>query len=280
MTISPIIFILGLIAVFLLLTTLVMVYLQNKWTLYEAVERLEQFVGSPPEPQKADDINLKPMRLDVALSENTVVNQSFPLFVTISPQEIPVLFSEELIQSALSEFHVPWPQKRFAIDLSVHITAPECIIHGRDHYNFKMYRTANPPTFHFQLTPQREGISTIVVTVFLKEFWLGSAQVSINPSQNTETPHSFQFINQALSTQTLVRLRRNLALLFNLGELKTICFDLGIDYENFHPLKDEFTRELVIYCKKRGRINELIQLCKELRPLNEWSMSYQEVAPS
>lgn len=54
---------------------------------------------------------------------------------------------------------------------------------------------------------------------------------------------------------------------FTLNDLRNICFQLGIDYENLAgEIKVDKARELVLFCKQIDRLNELITTCVALRP--------------
>ncbi len=67
-------------------------------------------------------------------------------------------------------------------------------------------------------------------------------------------------------------LRQNLVQSFSIEELKTLCFDLGVDHECI-PIgnhKESGARELVAYFERVDRINEFIQRCAELRPNGTW----------
>ena len=58
---------------------------------------------------------------------------------------------------------------------------------------------------------------------------------------------------------------------FNLSELRQICFDLALPYENFSSKLSPFSRELVEYCERTNRLDELLSTCKQLRPsYNDW----------
>jgi tetratricopeptide (TPR) repeat protein len=64
----------------------------------------------------------------------------------------------------------------------------------------------------------------------------------------------------------LVRLRQTLTGLFDDGELRTLCFDLGIDYQSLPGEgKADKARELVAYCDRHGRIAELEDQVRQLR---------------
>jgi hypothetical protein len=66
-------------------------------------------------------------------------------------------------------------------------------------------------------------------------------------------------------------LRQQLDQYFNLEELRTICFDLGIDFEHLEGVtKVDKARELVVYLERRARVKDLTDLCRRLRPHVEW----------
>ena len=69
----------------------------------------------------------------------------------------------------------------------------------------------------------------------------------------------------------LVQFRKLLAEFFNVDELKTLCFDLGVEFENLagETLEGK-TRELVKGCYKKGLLDELLALCQESRPNVTW----------
>ncbi len=72
----------------------------------------------------------------------------------------------------------------------------------------------------------------------------------------------------------LARLRSLLAARFSEGELRTLCFDLGIDYDDLPGGgKAERARELVGYLERHGRIGELVQLGRRARPDVPWEAS-------
>ncbi|MFZ0545681.1 MAG: hypothetical protein WAM60_09600 [Candidatus Promineifilaceae bacterium] len=72
-----------------------------------------------------------------------------------------------------------------------------------------------------------------------------------------------------LTTEDRTQLREFLAKRFNLDELKTLCFDLGLDYEEFpRATMSEFTRELVAYFERHGKIGCLIAQVIKVRPVD------------
>lgn len=65
----------------------------------------------------------------------------------------------------------------------------------------------------------------------------------------------------------LVELRQVLTTLFNLSELRTLCFDMAIAFEDLYGEgKADKARELVAYCVRHGRVPELAARCRDLRP--------------
>jgi hypothetical protein len=70
------------------------------------------------------------------------------------------------------------------------------------------------------------------------------------------------------------QLRQLLSRHFDESELQTLCFDLGVDYDNLPgDGKAEKARELIEYLERRGRIQELIDVGKKLRPDVPWESS-------
>jgi hypothetical protein len=59
------------------------------------------------------------------------------------------------------------------------------------------------------------------------------------------------------------KLRQAIVAAFNESELRTLCFDLKIDYETLPPgSKIDKTRELVARCLREQRIDELLSFCE------------------
>lgn len=76
-----------------------------------------------------------------------------------------------------------------------------------------------------------------------------------NTSSTTEADH----INMA-------KLRAFMDKHFNESELKNICFDLQVDYENLEgPTKADKVRELIAHFDRRGRLNDLVLVCRQQR---------------
>jgi len=73
-----------------------------------------------------------------------------------------------------------------------------------------------------------------------------------------------------LNSEDRAQLREFLSEHFNLDEMKTLCFDLGLDYEEFpHDTKSEFSRELIIYFERHNKMGCLVAEMIKGRP-DEW----------
>ena len=66
---------------------------------------------------------------------------------------------------------------------------------------------------------------------------------------------------------TRVELRKMIVACFNASELRTLCFDLGVEYDDLPGEgRADKARELVAYFERRGRIRELEEHCRRARP--------------
>lgn len=69
-----------------------------------------------------------------------------------------------------------------------------------------------------------------------------------------------------------IRFRDNLAAMFDSEELNSLCFDLGIDYENLPgTTKHAKAEALIQYCARYGKMNALLERCRQLRPNAAWA---------
>ncbi|MBP6786316.1 MAG: AAA-like domain-containing protein [Candidatus Promineofilum sp.] len=78
----------------------------------------------------------------------------------------------------------------------------------------------------------------------------------------------------------LSELRQLLSAYFNESELKTLTFDLGLDYEMLPgPAKGDKARELVMLLWRSGRLAELVALGGQMRPNVSWPALPAPAAP-
>lgn len=68
-----------------------------------------------------------------------------------------------------------------------------------------------------------------------------------------------------------VKLRQQIVRYFNKGDLADLIYDLGVDPDDIPgTTKRDQARELILYCDKRGKMNDLLTICKEMRPHVSW----------
>lgn len=79
-----------------------------------------------------------------------------------------------------------------------------------------------------------------------------------------------------LMESTPQNLREALETAFSLEELRTICFDLQIEYENFLPQKGDVVRELIKILHRENRLIELIEICEKKRKQISWYRLMEE----
>lgn len=71
----------------------------------------------------------------------------------------------------------------------------------------------------------------------------------------------------SLEQMILARLYLTVEQQFNESELQNLCFQLGVDYENLAGQgKAARVQTLITYLHRRGRIGDLIETCREMRP--------------
>ncbi len=78
------------------------------------------------------------------------------------------------------------------------------------------------------------------------------------------------------SAQYLAKLHKQIDTYFSFSEVRTLCFNLGVDYENIPgDRRSAFIRNLVVSLAKQGRLQELVDNVREERPRVDW----QDVPP-
>lgn len=74
--------------------------------------------------------------------------------------------------------------------------------------------------------------------------------------------------------ERLVQIRELIHRYFNLEEFRTLCADLGIDYDDLGGEgREARMRELVALCDRTGRVEHLLALCSQRRPHAHWPES-------
>lgn len=73
------------------------------------------------------------------------------------------------------------------------------------------------------------------------------------------------------TTVSLKKLKQSLNNIFSVDELRELCFDLGVDYDNLSgSRKTDKIIDLIAYFERRQNLDELISVCRELRPNLNW----------
>jgi hypothetical protein len=73
------------------------------------------------------------------------------------------------------------------------------------------------------------------------------------------------------TTRYLEWLRQNIVDYFDEGELRDLCFGMGIDYDDLPgQSKRDKARELIAHCKRTTRTIELVAKLRKLRPNVSW----------
>lgn len=73
-------------------------------------------------------------------------------------------------------------------------------------------------------------------------------------------------------TEQFRHLRTQMSQLFNKSELATLCFDLGINYENISgDTLDDKVQNLILFCQRRTRLGDLVHACQRSRPHVSWA---------
>lgn len=72
-------------------------------------------------------------------------------------------------------------------------------------------------------------------------------------------------------TDDRTRLRQFITKQFNVEELRTLCFDLNVEYENLSgESKTGKVRELIVYAERYGLLQKLLEQVREMRPNVPW----------
>jgi tetratricopeptide (TPR) repeat protein len=83
-----------------------------------------------------------------------------------------------------------------------------------------------------------------------------------------------------LTLASRTQLSRKLDQTFGEDELRTLCFDLGLDYENIPgDTRQAHARELVRQVERLGRVPDLLAQCKTQRPNVDWAVTWTHESP-
>ena len=161
------------------------------------------------------------LRIDAAVPDQVHLNQAFDLAVAVRQPLSPVLAEDGLPRVSSGDALVSWPEGVPYIRLLVRVSAPDCQIHGEDGFSFRLYPGQGSPAFYFHLTPQKLGEIGIIIRVYQKDDWLGSARVHtfareqvVGSVQLAVTSHDLRPSTEAMSLRhQLMETRENLLLI-------------------------------------------------------------------
>ena len=75
----------------------------------------------------------------------------------------------------------------------------------------------------------------------------------------------------SLLLQNRIRLRQLITRYFNKQELESLLFDLGIDKDEIpEGAKSDMAQEIILYCERHGRMDDLLELCRQQRSNADW----------
>jgi hypothetical protein len=116
-----------------------------------------------------------------------------------------------------------------------------------------------PAGLEVEFTPERK-LSQVELLALVEKL-SASAQAAAAASERGPLQPSYR-----------TTLRQRLSAHFDEGELRTLCFDLGIAYDDLPGEgKADKARELVAYLERHGRIPELVAIGRRLRPDVPWN---------
>jgi len=123
--------------------------------------------------------------------------------------------------------------------------------------------------------PSRLGMDDIVqeiVEVVKSSDSGGAPSQSYETAQSTSAYSSFVTEKAAPPSRNVtLALRDNLNNYYSEGELRSLCFDLEIDYENLGGSgKSGKVLELIQMTQRHGRLAELVELVRQQRPNATW----------
>jgi hypothetical protein len=124
------------------------------------------------------------------------------------------------------------------------------------------------------------ALTVYVLGLFLSKLGEGNMEtvrVRVKKDEQIKSPPRVQVVsvtsgNQAPEWIDRAELRQVLDTYFNESELRHLCFDLHIDYENLPGNgKGDKARELVAYCERHGCAFKLWNTVKKSRPHVSWT---------
>lgn len=225
-------------------------------------------VAPPPPPPPGEAVVA--LRLDAALPEQVIVGRVFDLAVAVKRPASPALSPDDLARQESAAFAAVWPDEALYIQLRIQISASDCTIHGGDSRPVRLPAGQDGPPVYFQLTPLRAGPLSVIITVYQETDWVGSTRLRTEAATGEArgamalTVDSQPLPGPEVNQQTLWKA---LSEGYNESELRDLCFELSIDYEDLPgDTKSAKARELVLYAKRHSLTVQLVEQVMLGRP--------------
>ena len=224
-----------------------------------------------------------PLRLDAAAPPQVTVGLPFDLLAAVRRADSPPLSAPaDLSLRDSAPFAAVLPAGALFLALRIQIAAPDCDIHGGDSRPVRLLPGQDGPTVYFQLTPRRPGPLSVVITVYQETDWIGStrlrteagagggvAAAGVQPAGAPRAGLVMTAVSRPLAEAdvNLKTLRDALDNGYSDGELRDLCLELNLDYEDL-PGDGQAAkaRELVLFCKRRGLLAALVERVMRDRP--------------
>lgn len=228
----------------------------------------------PPAPPPPPGESVASLRLDAAAPERVMEGQTFDLAVAVRRPTSPPLAPGDLTRRESADFGVVWPAETAFIRLRIQIGAPDCDIEGGDSRDVRLYAGQDGPPVYFHLTPRRAGPLSLIITVYQELDWIGSTRLRTEVGASAGAGEPRGQLAMTVASGPLnngevnqLTLRRALDDGYNSDELRDLCFELGIDYEDLPgETQSAKARELVLYAKRHNLTAQLVALVMAARP--------------
>lgn len=122
----------------------------------------------------------------------------------------------------------------------------------------RIVKIKTPAGLEVEFTPDKR-LSQAEVIALVQKLTASTPVADVVPEQEQGEPGSRTKLRQLLSTH------------FNEGELRTLCFDLNMEYDDLIGAGPaDKARELISYLERHSRIDELLVVGKRVRPDVPW----------
>ncbi len=219
-------------------------------------------------PSAGAEIEEEPIRLDVAAPEEVEVGRAFDIAVRVSRPDAPPFTQDALPKVTSGRGRIYLQPGEEHVRYRIKVSSAGCDVHTEEQ-EFLLFRGRDSEPIFFQLTARSAGPVSILVTAYQPGDLL-AAQTRIQLTASvTAVSKSMHFTSATpipgLSSDPRV-LRNVLNEQFSADELRDLCLDLGLDYENIAgETKVAKARELVLYLQRRGELDRLVAAIRAVR---------------